>query len=102
MGKFLRSLTDGSLRCKYCGDSECLCMEDGLTKVGIVGVYNYYNKETKYTSTFVQFRKQVLPNGKKIPSGAKIYIPSKECGDIDEVLKTITLTNDFINKLRFD
>jgi hypothetical protein len=41
MSKFLRSLTDGSLRCKYCGDKECNCMEDGMTTIRIIGCWEF-------------------------------------------------------------
>lgn len=97
MGKFLRSLTDGSLRCKYCGDKECNCLEDGKTKVGIIKVC----AESEW-AWLVRFRKQVLINGKKIPSGSEVWIPKKYTYGIDYILKTIIIDNIQINKLVFD
>jgi len=97
MGKFLRSLTDGTLRCRYCGDGECNCMEDGQTELTIIAVWI-----EKEHATLVQFRKQVLPNGKKIPSGYKVWIKKKSIYGIDAVLKTILIDNDQINRLVFD
>ena len=97
MGKFLRSLTDGSLRCKYCGDNECLCMEDGHTDIGIVAIWHRTDK-----ATLIQFRKQTLPNGKKIPAGYKVWIRNMDISGTDDVLKKITIENDAINKLVFN
>ena len=99
MGKFLRNLTDGSLRCKYCGDKECNCMEDGWTEVDIIAVWRYGDKGT---STLIQLAKQTLPNGKKIPSGYRLWIAQKDQLNLDPLLKKMTLKNDFLNKLRFD
>lgn len=99
MSKFLRSLTDGSLRCRYCGDKECNCMEDGVTTVRFIAIWRYGDKGT---SILLQLAKQTLPNGKKIPSGYKIWIPLKNMHGIDELLKKVGLDNDFLNKLRFD
>jgi len=50
----------------------------------------------------IQLKQQTLVNGKKIPSGHRIWLPKKEVGGIDELLKKITVTNDMINRLRFD
>lgn len=99
MGKFLKSLTDGSLRCKYCGDKECNCMEDGITTIKIIGVWKY---DTCPNSVLVQPAKQILPNGKKIPSGLKLWIPKNKIVGIDELLKKMGVDNDFLNRLRFD
>lgn len=97
MGKFLKSLTDGTLRCRYCGDSVCNCMEDGQTKVEIVSV----DKETE-KARLVHFRRQTLSNGKKIPTGVTTWIPNKAIYEVDAVLKFIVMDNDFINKMAFD
>jgi hypothetical protein len=97
MGKFLRSLTDGSLRCRYCGDTECLCMEDGKSRVEFTQIW-HQNEH----SVLIQFRKQVLPNGKKIPSGYKIWIPLRDIHGIDLILKHARIENSRLNKLRFD
>ena len=97
MSKFLKSLTDGSLRCKYCGDRECSCMEDGRTKLEIVAVWHQTEK-----ATLVQLRRQKLINGKKIPSGVKVWIPNVFLYGIDSVLKTIVVDNIHINKMVFD
>jgi hypothetical protein len=104
MGKFLRSLTDGSLRCKYCGDEQCICMEDGITILKMISIWEYPNKYRLNgdPSIFVQLAKQKLPNGKQIPSGQKVFIPKGAMINKDDLLKTITLTNDFLNRLRFD
>lgn len=102
MGKYLKSLTDGSLRCKYCGAPSCDCMEDGRTILGLVAVWHYPNKSNNGINTFVQLRKQTLPNGRRVPSGIRLYIPATAMPVIDEVLKTIALNNDFLNKLRFE
>lgn len=99
MSKFLRSLADGSLRCRYCGDRECDCMEDGITTVKIIAIWNH--KDHPYAS-WVQLAKQKLPNGKQIPSGKRIWIPVKHIHGIDELLKKMGVDNDFLNKLRFD
>ena len=99
MSKFLRSLTDGSLRCRYCGDKECNCMEDGITTVNFTAIWKYGEKGT---SILVQLAKQKLPNGKKIPSGHKIWIPMNKVTGIDELLKKMGVDNDFLNRLRFD
>ena len=96
MGKFLRSLTDGSLRCKYCGDRKCLCMEDGQTELGIIAVYKDTGK-----ATLIQFRRQTLPNGKEIPSGYKIWIPNTRIYGIDYILKMAVIDNDSVNKMVF-
>jgi hypothetical protein len=72
-------------------------MEDGLTQVEIVAIW----KQTEW-SRLVQLRRQVLPNGKKIPSGYKVWIPNNRTHGVDDVLKTMIIENDFINKLRFD
>lgn len=99
MGKFLRSLSDGSLRCRYCGDNMCNCLEDGMTSVGFICIWKYNEWGT---SILIQLAKQTLPNGKKIPSGYKIWIPTKSFSGIDDILKKVGIDNDFINKLRFD
>jgi len=99
MSKFLRSLTDGSLRCKYCGDKECNCMEDGMTTIRIIGCWEFPDSPW---SILVQPAKQTLPNGKKIPSGHKIWIPKDKCFGIDSLLKKMGVDNSFLNKLRFD
>jgi hypothetical protein len=72
-------------------------MEEGDTQLGFVAIW----QETAW-SRLVQLKKQVLPNGKKIPSGHKIWIPTKVTAGVDEILKYITVTNDFVNRLRFD
>ncbi len=97
MGKFLRSLTDGSLRCRYCGEKECNCMEDGRTKICIISV----NRETD-KAWLIHLRMQTLPNGKRIPSGSEVWFPKKSVYGIDAVLKTVLVENSFINKLVFD
>lgn len=99
MGKFLRSVSDGSLRCRYCGDSECNCMEDGITSINFITIWRYGDNGT---SVLLQPARQTLPNGKKIPSGLKIWIPLGEVYGIDEYLKKAGINNDFLNKLRFD
>ena len=99
MSKFLRSLADGSLRCRYCGDKECDCMEDGVTTVKIIAIWKYGDKGTSF---LVQLAKQKLPNDKQIPSGYRIWIPQKAIHGLDELLKKIGLDNDFLNRLRFD
>jgi hypothetical protein len=99
MGKFLKSLTNGSLRCKYCGDTDCNCMEDGATAINIIAIYKYSAHPFAW---LVHLAKQKLPNGKKIPSGTKIWIPTKNIHSVDDVLKKIGIDNDFLNKLRFD
>jgi len=98
MSKFLRSLSDGSLRCRYCGDEECRCMEDGWTTVEFITIWRYGDKGT---SILMQFKRQKLPNGKLIPSGYRIWIPKKQSKKLDLILKKVTLNNDFLNKLRF-
>jgi hypothetical protein len=74
-------------------------MEDGITTVKIVGVWMY---DTAPGSYLVQFAKQKLPNGKQIPSGYKLWIPTDSVSGIDELLKKMGVDNDFLNKLRFD
>ncbi len=74
-------------------------MEDGITTVSIIGVWKY--DHVPY-SCLVQLAKQTLPNGKKIPAGQKIWIPTKAITGIDEILKEMGIDNDFLNKLRFD
>ncbi len=96
MSKFLRNMTDGSLRCKYCGDRVCDCMEDGITTVRVISVLN----NTK--SLFVKLAKQTLPNGKEIPSRAEIYFPKYAISKYDKLSKTMDVDNDFLNRLRFD
>ena len=97
MGKFLRSLTDGSLRCRYCGDKECNCLEDGNTTLLLRYIWHRTEK-----ATLIQFKKQTLPNGKKIPADYKIWIRNIDISGVDDVLKKITIDNDAINKLVFD
>ena len=97
MGKFLRNLTDGTLRCRYCGDSECNCMEDGKTKLEFVTIWKDTGK-----ARLVQLRKQVLANGKRIPSGINLWIPNVLTYKIDLILKTIVVDNKQINKMVFD
>lgn len=99
MGKYLRSLVDGSLRCKYCGDKECDCMEDGITTIRIISVWKYSDAPW---AILVQPAKQTLPNGKKIPSGHKIWIPTDKYYGIDTLLKKMSVDNSFLNRLRFD
>jgi len=97
MGKFLRSLTDGSLRCKYCGDNDCSCLEDGYTVLSFITIWH-----TTDLAINIQLKQQILVNGKKIPSGHRVWIRKKDVGGIDELLKKITVTNDMVNRLRFD
>jgi hypothetical protein len=99
MGKFLRSLSDGSLRCKYCGDKNCDCMEDGTTSVNFTKLWQYNEWGT---AVLIQLSRQILPNGKRIPSGYRIWIPSSRYTGIDVLLKKIGIDNDFLNRLRFD
>ena len=95
MSKFLKSLTDGSLRCRYCGDRKCNCMENGSTHIGII-----FTKEYDY-AWWTKLRKQVLPNGKKIPSGYILSVPKKRVLGVDAVLKTMLIDNDYLNRLVF-
>jgi len=74
-------------------------MEDGITTINIISIWKYGDKGN---SLLVQPAKQTLPNGKKIPSGYKIWIPTSKVHGIDELLKKIGVDNDFLNKLRFD
>ena len=97
MGKFLRSLTDGSLRCRYCGDKDCDCLEDGETTLSFRVIWHRTDK-----ASLIQFKKQTLSGGKSIPAGYKIWIRNTDISGIDDVLKKITIDNDAINKLVFD
>jgi hypothetical protein len=73
-------------------------MEDGITSVGFVAIWH----ENEH-SFLVQLRKQTLPNGKKIPSGMKVWIRKQDAlGRYDEILKTMGVNNDAINKWKFD
>ena len=72
-------------------------MEDGKTRIEIISV----DAETEW-SILIHLRKQKLPNGKKIPSGATIFFPRKKVWKIDTLLKYMVVDNDFLNKLRFD
>lgn len=97
MSKFIRSLTDGSLRCRYCGDKECNCLEDGKTTL----LFKEICFETEW-AICVYLKKQNLINGKKIPSGYKVWFSKKDIINRDMLLKKIIITNDRINQLRFD
>ena len=56
-----------------------------------------------YTSPHLKdFRERIRINGKKIPSGIKIWIPTRTIHKIDMLLKYIVIENDQINKMRFD
>jgi hypothetical protein len=97
MSKFLKSLSDGSLRCRYCGDKECNCLEDGKTTLEYKEIW--FENEW---SVLIQFKQQRLVSGKKIPSGYKVFICKRDIIKRDTLLKKITITNDQINRLRFD
>lgn len=97
MGKFLRSLTDGTLRCRYCGDRDCCCLEDGNSVIDIIKVCCSTEK-----AMLVQLRKGTLPNGRKIPAKAEVWIPIKSISKTDLLLKKMVVENDFINRMIFD
>jgi len=98
MGQFLRNLTDGSLRCRYCGDNTCTCMEEGYTNLGFCKIW----AETEW-SYWIQFKKQKLPCGKKIPAGIRIWVNKRDAvGGYNAILKTIGVNNLAINKWVFD
>ena len=97
MGKYLKSLTDGKMYCRYCGMENCICLGDeGKTRLTIIAVWAETDK-----AKLVQFKMQKLKNGRKIPSGQRIWIPNRNIHTIDSVLKTIVIDNLFINKVVF-
>lgn len=96
MGQFLRNITDGSLRCRYCGDKKCTCMEEGITELNYIRIWEYPH------SVWVEFKKQTLAGGKKIPSRAKINIRRKDIIGNDIILKKIFIQNSTINLWVFD
>jgi hypothetical protein len=74
-------------------------MEDGWTTVRIIAVWKYGEKSDSW---LVQLAKQTLPNGKKIPSGQRVWVPVEDRHGLNPLLKKIGLSNDFLNRLRFD
>jgi hypothetical protein len=74
-------------------------MEDGITTVNFIAIWKYGDKGT---SMCVQLAKQKLPNGKKIPSGHKLWIPLSVIHGCDDNLKKMGIDNSYLNKLRFD
>ena len=96
MGQFLRNITDGSLRCRFCGDNECTCMEDGITELNYIRMWEYPN------SVWVEFKKQKLVGGKRIPSRTRINIKQKDITSHDKTLKKIFVQNLIINSWVFD
>jgi len=74
-------------------------MEDGITTINIIAVWRYGSNGT---SILVQPARQTLPNGKRIPSGQRIWIPTKHMHGLDPLLKKIGVDNEFLNKLKFD
>jgi len=96
MEQFLRNITDGSLRCRFCGDKVCNCMEEGFTDVEIISIWI---KEKGY---YVQLRKQTLPNGKKIPAKSFVWLWSQDVSKLDDVLKKIRVNNFVINTWSFN
>jgi hypothetical protein len=71
-------------------------MEEGFTSVEFIALWK------KEKGSYVQLKKQKLACGKKIPSGARIWIWSTDIGRIDDVLKKIRVNNFAINTWVFD
>jgi hypothetical protein len=71
-------------------------MEEGFTVVEFMKIY------AKPNGFGIVLRKQILPNGKKIPSKSYVWVWASDVSRIDSVLKKIRVNNFVINTWSFN